>query len=289
MVTNYLSFRRRSVLVMAGVAGVAVAGILVATLGNGGLRVAATVVAIVCAVGVVAVFLVERRAAGRIAEDCAQLVARYCDFVVGNESAARDGLLASVENWHQKVHIHANGDVREVVVLEAVAERDEVYFIRFGLGSDWDQPAKYRRNVLVNADNIEIDGRPTKHWSITNSWLSGARLMSIVHFHSPVRMGQVIRLEMTRFWPAKCLPLMRGGVAERFVFGTTELLHIRHLEYQVSLPTGFDASYEPIGFTPPDNRFSVAGYTDVGGRRVFICRVTELPERQTVGMRLALT
>lgn len=201
----------------------------------------------------------------------------------------RDGLLASVENWHQKVHIQPNGDVREIVVLEAVAERDEVYFIRFHLGSTWDQPKKYRRNVLVIADNIEIDGRPTRHWSITNSWLSDARLMSIVHFHSPVRMGQVIRMEMTRFWPAKCLPLMQRGAAEQFVFGTTELLHIRHLEYQVSLPTGFDARYEPIGFTPPDNQISVAGYTDVGGRRVFICRITELPERRTVGMRLALT
>jgi hypothetical protein len=276
-------------LALAGVAAVAVAAILVAALGNGGVRVAATVAAIVSAVGVVCVFLVERRASGRAAEDCGHLVARYCDFVVGNESAARDGLLASVENWHQKVHIHANGDVREVVVLEAVAERDEVYFIRFQLGSDWEQPAKYRRNVLVNVDHIEIDGQPTKHWSITNSWLSRARLMSIVHFHSPVRMGQVIRLEMSRFWPAKCLPLMRRGAAERFVFGATELLRIRHLEYQVSLPTGFDASYEPIGFTPPDSRVSVTGYTDVGGRRVFICRVTELPERLTVGMRLALT
>ena len=289
MVSNYLSFRRQSVLMMAGVAAVAVAAILAAVLGNGGLRATATVVAIVCAVGVVAVFLVEGRAAGRAAEDCGHLVARYCDFVVGNESAARDGLLASVENWHQKVHIQPNGDVREVVVLEAVAERDEVYFIRFHLGSDWEQPAKYRRNVLVNADSIEIDGRPTKHWSITNSWLSGARLTSIVHFHSPVRMGQVVRMEMTRFWPAKCLPLMRRGMAERFVFGATELLRIRHLEYQVSLPIGFDARYEPIGFTPPDNRISVNGYTDVGGRRVFICRVTELPERLTVGMRLALT
>lgn len=289
MVTNYLSFRQRDALVMAGVAAVTVAGILVAVLGNGGLRVAATVVAITCAVGVVLVFLVERRASGRATDDCGHLVARYCDFVVGHESAARAGLLASVENWHQKVHIGANGDVREVVVLEAVAERDEVYFIRFQLGSDWDQPRKHRRNVLVNADSIEIDGRATRHWSMTNSWLSGARLMSIVHFHSPVRMGQVIRMEMTRFWPAKCLPLMRHGAAEQFVFRTTELLRIRQLEYQVSLPAGFDALYEPIGFTPPDNRMSVTGYTDVGGRRVFICRVAELPGRRTVGMRLALT
>ncbi len=285
MVTNYLSFRTWAIAV---VAGVAVAAIMVAIIGNGGPRVAATVVAIVCAVGVVFAFLVESRAAGRAARDCGQLVTRYCDFVVGNDSAARQGLLASVEIWHQKVHIQPNGDVREVVVLEAVAERDEVYFIRFHLGSEWDQPEKYRRNVTINADNIEIDGRATRHWSMTNSWLTAARLTSIVHFHSPVRMGQVIRMEMTRFWPAKCLPLMRGGAAEQFVFRTTELLRIRHLEYHVTLPTGFDAVYEPVGFTQPDNRMSVDGYTDVGGRRVFICRVTELPEQRTVGMRLAL-
>jgi hypothetical protein len=286
MVTNYLSFRSW---VIAVVAVVAVAAILVAVLGNGALRIAATVVAIVCAAGVVLAFLVESRASRRAARDCGQLVTRYCGFVVGHESTARQGLLASVENWHQKVHIQPNGDVREVVVLEAVAERDEVYFIRFHLGSEWDQPEKYRRNVSVNADNIEIDGRTTRHWSMTNSWLSAARLTSIVHFHSPVRMGQVIRMEMTRFWPAKCLPLMRGGAAEQFVFRTTDLLRIRHLEYHVTLPTGFDAVYEPVGFTPPDNRMSVSGYTDVGGRRVFICRVSELPERLTVGMRLALT
>lgn len=289
MVTDYLPFRSCNAFVITGGTVVTVAGILVAVLGNGGVRVLATVVTIVSVVGVVVVFLVERRASGRAAEDSGQLVARYCDFVVGNGSALRAGLLASVENWHQKVHIQPNGDVREVVVLEAVAERDEVYFIRFHLGSEWEQPAKYRRNVMVNADHIEIDGRPTRHWSITNSWHSAARLTSIVHFHSPVRMGQVIRMEMTRFWPAKCLPLMRRGAAEQFVFRTTELLQIRHLEYQVSLPAGFDALFEPVGFTPPDNRISVAGYTDVGGRRVFICRVSELPERHTVGMRLALT
>jgi hypothetical protein len=286
MVTDYLSFRPW---VIAGVTALTVAAILVAVLGNGGPQVAATVVAIVCAAGVVGAFLVESRAARLAARDCGQLVTRYCDFVVGNESAARQGLLASVEIWHQKVHILPNGDVREVVVLEAVAERDELYFIRFHLGSEWDQPEKYRRNVLVNADNIEIDGRSTRHWSITNSWLTAARLTSIVHFHSPVRMGQVIRMEMTRFWPAKCLPLMRRGAAEQFVFRTTDLLRIRHLEYHVTLPSGFDAVYEPVGFTPPDHRMSVDGYTDVGGRRVFICRVTELPERLTVGMRLALT
>jgi hypothetical protein len=286
MVTNYLSFRSWVIVVLAAVT---VAALLVAVLENGALQVTATVVAIVCAAGVVLAFLVESRASRRAARDCGQLVARYCGFVVGHESTARQGLLASVENWHQKVHIQPNGDVREVVVLEAVAQRDEVYFIRFHLGSEWDQPEKYRRNVSVNADNIEIDGRATRHWSITNSWLSAARLTSIVHFHSPVRMGQVIRMEMTRFWPAKCLPLMRDGAAEQFVFRTTDLLRIRHLEYHVTLPTGFDALYEPVGFTPPDSRMSVAGYTDVAGRRVFICRATELPERLTVGMRLALT
>lgn len=292
MVTNNLTSGWRGRLAVMGTGLAAVAGVLVAVFGNGVFRGVATVVVavivIVFTVGVTSLFAAGRRASWQAADDCRQLVTRYCDFVVGHEDGDR-GLLVTVENWHQKVHIRPNGDVREAVVIEAVAHRDEVYFIRFQLGSTWDQPEKYRRNVTVNADRIEIDGRPTTRWSITNSWLSGARLMSIVHFHSPVRMGQEIRMEMTRFWPAKCLPLMRGGAAEQFVFHTTELLHIRNLEYQVSLPAGFDAVYDPIGFTPPDKRLSVTAYDDVGGGRVFICRAAELPGRRTVGMRLALT
>jgi hypothetical protein len=286
MVTNTSARRRISIVFGAGV--VAVAGLLVVTSGKGVFRGVATVVVIAFIVGSVVLSLAERRVAGHVADDCRHLVTRYCDFVVAHGNGDR-GLLMSVVNWHQKVHIRPNGDVREVVVIEGVAQRDAVYFIRFQLGSAWDQPEKYRKNVAVIADHIEIDGRPTTRWSITNSWLSDARLMSIVHFHSPVRMGQDIRMEMTRFWPGKCLPLMRGGAAEHFVFRTTELLHIQRLEYQVSLPAGFDAAWTPIGFAPPDRRVSVTAYDDVAGRRVFICRATELPGRRTVGMRLALT
>jgi hypothetical protein len=266
---------------------VTVAGVLVAAFGNGAYRGAATVAAIVFVVGFVGLLLLGRRVALQTAEDCRLLVTRYCDFVVGRGNEGRD-LLVSVENWHQKVRIQPNGDVREVVVIEAVARRNEVYFVRFQLSSGWGQPERHRRNVAVIADSIEIDGRPTTHWSITNSWLSDARLMSIVHFHSPVRMGQGLRMEMTRFWPAKCLPLMRWGAEEQFVFHTAELLHLRHLEYQVSLPAGFDATCDPIGFSPPDKRLSVTAYDAVGGGRVFICRADELPGRRTVGMRLSL-
>jgi hypothetical protein len=196
--------------------------------------------------------------------------------------------LVSVENWHQKVHIQPNGDVREVVMIKAVALRDEVYFIRFHLGCEWPQPEKYRRHVRVRANSVRVNGAGSPEWTLTNTWISDAKLKTIVHFRTPVRRGDEVRIEMERYWPAKCLPLMREGAAERFVFRTTELLRIRRLEYQVILPSGFEATYEPIGLTTPDNQLSVDGYTDIEGRRVVICRATELPERSTVGMRLAL-
>jgi hypothetical protein len=194
----------------------------------------------------------------------------------------------SIETWHHKVYVQPNGDVREVAMIKAVALREEVHFIRFHLGSDWDQPEEYRRNVTVRARGVNLDGAPGPQWNVTSTWLSRAKLKTIVHFRSPVRLGEEVRLEMVRFWPAKCLPLMRHGVGENFYFRTTDLLRIQHIEYQVILPLGFDVTHAPIGFDEPDEHTSVDAYTDTEGRRVIVCRAERLPIRQPVGMRLEL-
>jgi hypothetical protein len=64
------------------------------------------------------------------------LLARYCNFVIDNSPEP----LVSIEAWQQWVFIHANGDVREVLTLRAVALREKVCFIRLKAGSGWDQP-----------------------------------------------------------------------------------------------------------------------------------------------------
>jgi hypothetical protein len=64
---------------------------------------------------------------------------------------------------------------------------------------------------------------------------------------------------------------------------------IKSVDYQVILPTGFDAAYEPIGFSDQDGQMSVGTFIDPEDRRVFVCKIASLPARRTVGMRLELT
>jgi hypothetical protein len=262
----------------------AVVGVLGCLFDSTGIRAAAIVGVIVFGVSALGILLADRYRLQLGHDTQRELLARYCDFVIDNRMTP----LVSIENWHHKVYIDANGDAHEVAMIKAVALRDEVHFIRFHLGSEWDQPEEYRRNVTIRARGIGIDGVLGPQWNVTNTWLSDAKLNTIVHFRSPIRRGEEVRLEMVRFWPAKCQPMMRHGVPEDFFFRTTDLLRIKQFEYQVILPLGFDVAHSPIGFTPPDEHTSIDAYSDVQGRRVVVCRAARLPKRQSVGMRLEL-
>jgi hypothetical protein len=281
---SHISRREPATLLKALVISMAFAGLLGAISEGRAVRVGAVVAIVVLGVLALLVLLTDWRRLQGKHDTHRELLARYCDFVAENRMAP----LVSIENWHQKVYVQPNGDVREVALINAVALREEVHFIRFHLGSEWAQPEEQRRNVTIRARGIESDGAVGPQWNVTNTWLSADKLNSIVHFRSPVRRGEEIRLEVVRFWPAKCLPLMRLGEPERFFFRTTDLLRIQQLEYQVILPLGFDVAHEPIGFTEPDDHTSVVAFTDLEGRRVVVCRAANLPERRAVGMRLEL-
>jgi hypothetical protein len=281
---SYISRKEPAVLLKVLVVLLAVAGVVGGVFDNPGIRGGAIVSVVVLGVFALAILLVDRLRLQRKHEAHRELLARYCDFVIENKVAP----LVAIENWHHKVYVQPNGDVREVVMIKAVALRDEVHFIRFHLGSEWDQPDEHRRNVTVRARGISADGAVGPQCDVTNTWLSGAKLNTIVHFSAPLHLGEEVRLEMVRFWPAKCLPLMRHGVAESFFFRTTDLLQIRQAEYQVILPLGFDVAHEPIGFSEPAEHASIDAYTDTEGRRVVVCRAMRLPHRHSVGMRLEL-
>lgn len=281
---SHISRREPATVLKALVVSMAVAGVLGAISDGRVIRVGAVVGIVVFGVLALLVLLTDWRRLQGKHDTHRELLARYCDFVAGNKVAP----LVSIENWHQKVYVQPNGDVREVALINAVALREEVHFIRFHHGSEWPQPEEQRRNVRIHARAIESDGAAGPQWNVTNTWLSDAKLNSIVHFHSPVRRGEKIRLEMVRFWPAKCLPLMRLGDAEHFFFRTTDLLQIQRLEYHVILPLGFEVAHEPLGFTEPHDHVSLDAFTDIEGRRVVVCRATKLPNRRSVGMRLEL-
>lgn len=281
---SYISRKEPATVLRGLVVLMAFAGVLGGLFDHPTIRVGAIVGVVVFGVSSLLVLLADRYRLQLGHETQRELLARYCDFVIENRVAP----LVSISTWHQKVYVQANGDVREVVMIKAVALREEVHFIRFHLGSEWDQPEEYRRNVTVRARGVNLDGVVGPQWNVTNTWLSDAKLNSIVHFRSPVRRGEEIGLEMVRFWPAKCRPMMRYGVAEEFFFRTTDLLQIQQFEYQVILPLGFDVAHRPIGFTEPDEHTSIDAYSDTEGRRVVVCRASRLPHRQSVGMRLEL-
>jgi hypothetical protein len=72
------------------------------------------------------------------------------------------------------------------------------------------------------------------------------KMVSILHIPQPLRHGEEIHFELTRNWPAKCLPLMREREVETFSIATTRFLEIQQVEYRIVLPAGFDAVYEPF-------------------------------------------
>jgi hypothetical protein len=281
---SYISRKEPATVLRALVVLMAIAGVLGAVFQDPVVRGSAIVGVVLLGVSCLLILLADRYRLRTGYETQRELLARYCDFVAENNLSP----LVSIENWHQKVYVEANGDVREVAMIKAVALREEVHFIRFHLGSDWEQPEEYRRAVTIRARGINLDGIFGPQWRVTNTWLSDAKLNSIVHFSSPVRRGEEVRLEMVRYWPAKCRPLMRDGAAEDFYCRTTELMQIQQFEYQVILPLGFDVAHRPIGFTEPDEHSSIDAYTDTEGRRVVVCRATRLPHRQSIGMRLEL-
>jgi hypothetical protein len=264
----------------------AFAGLLGTIFGNQAIRVGAFVVVIVFVVSVILVLLADRRHLQQRFGETRKLLTRYCDFFVDNNSEP----LVSVEAWDQVVYIQPNGDVDEVITVKAVALRERVYFIRMTTGSKWDQPERYRRNVRVMARSLTVNDGAGPRWLVTTSWTSSQKLTAILHLHDPIKQGEEIRFEVVRTWPAKCRPLMRDGVAESFTFCTTgRLLDIRHVEYKIVLPLGFEAVHEAIGHLEPDVHLSVKDGREQDGRRALTWRADLVPPCRTVGVRLELS
>jgi hypothetical protein len=263
----------------------AFAGLLGTIFGNQAIRVGAFVVVIVFVVSVILVLLADRRRSTQETETYRKLLTRYCDFVRDNNSDP----LVSVESWDQTVYLRPNGDVREVLVIKAIALRERVYFVRMTAGSRWEQPERYRRNVEVTAKALTVNGLSGTQWNVTSSWTSAQRMASVLHLHEPVKQGEEIHFEVVRLWPGKCRPLMRDLKVEEFVFRSTGLLVTRQVRYTIVLPEGFEAINEPIGQQDPDVNLVVLPPRDHKGRSVVGWSAELVPPDTTVGIRLELS
>jgi hypothetical protein len=280
---SYVSREEPSSALKALVGLMAFAGLLGTIFGSQAIRAGAFVVVIVFVASAILLLLADRRHLKQAHDTHRMLLARYCDFVIDNSPEP----LVSIEAWRQRVSIQANGDVREVLTLKAVALREKVYFIRLKGGSRWDQPEKYQRETRIIARSLTVNGTPGPHWNVTTTWQSAQKLNSILHLHQPIKRGQEILFEVIRTWPAKCLPLIRGE-AEEFSFRTTALLEIQHVEYAIVLPSGFDAVYELIGSEEPGVQISADAELDKEGRTVLVWHADKVPARTELGIRLEL-
>lgn len=280
---SYISREEPSSVLKAMIGLMTFAGLLGTIFGNQTIRVGAFVVVLVFALSVVLLLLADRSHLKRSYDTHRTLLTRYCDFVIDHCTEP----LVAIETWRQKAFIYPNGDVREVLTLKAIALRERVYFIRLTAGSRWEQPEKFRRDVEIVARSLTINGVSGPRWNVTTSWRSTKKIASIVHLHHAIKRGEEVLFEVVRNWPAKCLPLIRGD-ADEFTFCTTSLLEIRHVEYSVVLPVGFDAVYELIGAGEPDVQLTADTEYDHDGRRVLVWRADKVPTLTEIGLRLEL-
>lgn len=262
---SYISDEEPSAVLKALVGLMAFAGLLGTIFGNQAIRAGAFVVVIVFVVSVILLLLADRRRLRRAYEHDRTLLTRYCDFLIENGTEPA----LTIETWVQKVYVDPNGDAREVLTLKAVALREKVPFIRLTSGSRWDQSEKYRRDVKITARSLTPNGAPGPRWNVTAPWLSAQKMATFLHLHQPLKRGEEVIVEVVRTWPAKCLPLMRGGEAENFSIRTSNLLEVQHIDYSVIFPNGFDAVYELIGSTEPNVQLTAETERDQEDRRVF--------------------
>jgi hypothetical protein len=259
------------------------AGLLGTLFGSQTVRAGAFIAAgLLVLVGILFV-LADRRRLQRDYNVHRDLLGKYCDFIVDH----RPEPLVLVNEWDQTVFIQRNGDVREKLTIKAVALREEVYFIRFYAGSEWDQPEKQRNKVRINARSLKVNGKQGPHWNVTKSWLSSKRMAMIVHLHAPIRQGQEICLNIERFWPKKCQPIMRDHNAEDFYFQSGKVLQIDKVTYRVVFPGEYNVTYEAIGFQ--DDFMSGAYITseiDNDGRTVVTMHIDHVPVDAEYGMNL---
>jgi len=280
---GYLSDHEPSVVLKAAVGLMAFASLLGAFFGSQSLRVGAFVVVIFFLMSGVLLLLADRRRVTQARDGYLRRLDSY--YAVLSELSPEP--LISVDYWEQRVEIKVNGDVHEVLTLEAVTPREHVFFARLTARSLWDQPKRHLRRIRMTARGRKVDGSPGPSWHIISSW-EGGKLHSYLDLDPPLRRGKIIRFQVERTWPAKCQPMMRNKQAESFLLRTTNVLEIRRAEYSVVLPEGFEAVYELIGEEEPDVQLSAIDGKEPDGRKVYRWHADKVPANTGVGIRLQL-
>lgn len=280
---GYLDDHEPSVVLRAAVGLLAFASLLGVLFNSQAIRAGAIVAVIFSMMSCMLLLLADRRRIRRVRDTYLRRLNWYYEVLGGLSPEP----LIAVNRWEQRVDIGLNGDVHEVLTIEAVAPREHVFFARLTARSLWPQPDSQLRRIRMTARSLKADGSHGPNWQIVSTW-EGDRLVSYLDMDPPIRRGQVIRFEVRRTWPAKCQPMMRARQAENFRLRTTKALEIRRAEYCVVLPEGFEAVYELVGEGEPDVQLSAVDGKEADGRRTYTWSADKVPANTAVGIRLQL-
>ncbi|ONI91238.1 hypothetical protein ALI22I_09190 [Saccharothrix sp. ALI-22-I] len=254
--------------------------LLGAVFGNTAVKAGALVTSILVVLSLGLILLADRRALVRQVEEHRNLVSRYSKIV------AEDGHSQyRIITWEEHATIEVNGDARKLVTIRAKVLAD-LRVMRLVQGCGWAQPARYRREIGVEVRKLLVGDLPGASLSTTVAWLKDGQLVLMVHFPEPPRVDSEITIAVEFTWPGMCAPLMRDRVPDKFTlrFATP----VGYARYKVVLPRGYDAYHEPIGFEEYENGFAAGPGKDESGQPVFLFEGFDLPEHQSLGMRLQL-
>lgn len=266
--------------IVEGLLGIlAVGGILSAMLGQAGVRAAAIVAVVVAVLGLFVLLVANKLEWRRRTELDRRLLRRYCDRL-----HERCSFTWRITEWRQVVTIEANGDTRDKITFTAVPDCDELDFLTFWEGPNWEWPERYRRKTSVHVRSVELegDGGGTR-FEVTTCWLSRGRLKVMVHLTEPALRDTEISLVADFFWPAKNLPLLQGEPEEfvkKFSPGP------EHLEYTVVLPPGCSGYWDGVGLKSGTENYSIQRRTNTSGREEINLVADGVATGARVGMKL---
>lgn len=256
-------------------------GFTAAAAGQGAFRITGLAVA-AGAVALVFVVLAVNRAVWRGRDVLERrLLLEYCDIM-----ETRYGQKWAVTRWVQQVDIQPNGDVRQRISFSIVVLCDFLDFCTFHDAINWEWPRRYQRRVKAHVRSVEVGGEGGTRFDFTSSWRDLRKLLMVVHLNEAAPRGSEVSFSVDLFWPAKCLPLMRGRGPDSFLASFSE--PVPFAQYVITLPAGERVSFDRIGAPYGQGEHVLTSTVNALGQPEITLTVRDIPAYQKFGVRLDL-
>ncbi|AHH97174.1 putative membrane protein [Kutzneria albida DSM 43870] len=254
-------------------------GLLSVLFGDSGIRAGILVGAMLGVLGLMAILFARQSRMGRELELMRKTVRRCYSML--DRHTLPDWRITS---WRHVIRVQQNGDTIETISLTGIVEGDQVESFVFWSGAGWHWPRRHQRRFQVTARTAMRGDQGGTRPDLVHFWISDNAVASAIHLPRSLRHGDEASFDISVFWPAKCLPLARGGSVEEFARSFANPLP--NLRYSVVLPAGLAVCYEAIGLEPGGVEHELATGIDDDGRVVVTLAARDVPAGHRVGMRL---